>query len=149
MGSFYKPASRVRVWIGCATKAISDALQLIPKIMTAYSEDEAKIMEERGQSYRVQRNSISHSEESLPNSRSNEDFTSDWEDIYLAQNKIDLWDFDHLESTIIQKEWWETLVRFLERSMALCSVALPRSPNYYFKTLLLQTTVSTELAVVT
>jgi hypothetical protein len=117
--------------------------------MTAYSEEEAKILGERGQSYRVQRNSISHSEESLPNSRSNEDFTSDWEDIYLAQNKMDLWDFDHLESMIIRKEWWEALVRFLERSMALCSVPLPRSSNYYFKTLLLQTIVSTELAVVT
>jgi hypothetical protein len=62
---------------------------------------------------------------------------------------MDLWDFDHLESMIIQKEWWEALVRFLERSMALCSVPLPRSSNYYFKTLLLQTVVSTELAVVT
>lgn len=116
MDSIYKLASRVRVWVGCATKGSSEAFQLISMLMTTYSEEDAKIMDARGESYRVQHNSNSYAEESLSNPLSNEYFTSDWEDIYLAQNQMDLWDVDYLESTITQKKLWEALVGFLERS---------------------------------
>ncbi|KAH8587916.1 heterokaryon incompatibility protein-domain-containing protein [Bisporella sp. PMI_857] len=116
MDSIYRLARRVRVWIGCDTKRISDAFQLIPEIMIAYSEEEAKEVEKRGQAYRYLGHSVSHFDENLPKSSSKEDFTSDWEDLFSAHDNIDIWDLDYMKSTITQKEGWSALVRFLERS---------------------------------
>lgn len=116
MDSIYRLARRVRVWIGCDTKEISGAFQLIPEIMIAYSEEEAKEVEKRGQSHRFWPNSVSYSDENPPKSSSDEYITPNWEDLFSSQDKMDIWDLDYMKSTLAHKEWWGALVRFLERS---------------------------------
>ena len=93
MSHIYRLARKVRVWIGCDTKGMSDAFQLIPKIMTACSDQEGMEVDKRGQGYRVLRDSVCYFDENLPKSSSYEDFTSDWEDLFSAQDKMDIWDF--------------------------------------------------------
>ena len=83
--------------------------------MTAYSLEDLTIAENRRLVCRFLRGHIPYSNENLFKSNNNKDFTSDWEELFLVQNKIDFWD-DHLMSTMSQKGWWEALARFLEQS---------------------------------
>jgi hypothetical protein len=114
IGLIYEYAKSVRVWLGCDTNELYDAFQLIPKIMLAYSEEEAKEVREAGENYRVRPPCSSYYSDEILSGQDNS--KSDWDDLFSAQDRINIWDIDFMKSTFAHKEGCESLVRFLERS---------------------------------